>query len=84
MPAQPIRCLTAGSRSLLNNRYINYHRAHIKQLKQAVEEGVDVMGYTTWGGIDLVSASTGQIEKRYGMIYADMNDKGEGTFERKR
>lgn len=37
-----------------------------------------------WGGIDLVSASTGQIEKRYGLIYVDMNDKGEGTFERRR
>ncbi len=70
--------------SIHDDYRINYHRAHIRQLKQAVDEGVDVMGYTTWGGIDLVSASTGQIEKRYGLIYVDMNDKGEGTFERKR
>lgn len=53
-------------------------------MKEAVEEGVDLMGYTTWGGLDLISASTGQIEKRYGMIYVDANDKGEGTYERKR
>ena len=70
--------------SIHDDYRINYLRAHIAQLRQAVEEGVDVMGYTTWGGIDLVSASTGQIEKRYGLIYVDMNDKGEGTFERKR
>ncbi len=63
---------------------IDYHRAHIQKLKEAVEEGVDIFGYTTWGGLDLVSAGTGQMEKRYGMIYVDMDDKGNGTFERKR
>lgn len=61
---------------------IDYLREHIAMMKEAVEEGVDLMGYTTWGGIDLVSASTGQIEKRYGMIYVDANDKGEGTYKR--
>lgn len=70
--------------SIHDDYRINYLRAHIKEMIQAVDEGVDLMGYTTWGGIDLVSASTGQIEKRYGLIYVDMNDKGEGTFERKR
>ncbi len=63
---------------------IDYHRRHIQKLKEAIEEGVNIFGYTTWGGLDLVSASTGQMDKRYGMIYVDMNDKGEGTFERKR
>ena len=51
-------------------------------MKEAVDEGVDLMGYTTWGGIDLVSASTGQIEKRYGLIYVDVNDKGKGSYKR--
>ena len=63
---------------------IDYHRAHIKAMKEAVEEGVDLRGYTTWGGLDLVSFTTGQMEKRYGMIYVDMDDKGNGTLERKR
>ena len=49
-----------------------------------VEDGIPLLGYTCWGCIDLVSASTGEMKKRYGMIYVDMNDKGEGTFERKR
>ncbi|MBQ2657663.1 MAG: glycoside hydrolase family 1 protein [Erysipelotrichaceae bacterium] len=61
---------------------IDYLRNHIKSLKEAVEEGVNIFGYTTWGGLDLVSAGTGQMEKRYGMIYVDMNDKGEGDLRR--
>ena len=55
---------------------IEYLRGHIQAMKEAVEEGVDLFGYTTWGGLDLVSAGTGQVEKRYGMIYVDMDDKG--------
>ena len=61
---------------------INYLREHITAMKEAVDEGVEVMGYTTWGGIDLISASTGQMEKRYGLIYVDANDQGEGTYQR--
>ena len=68
--------------SIHDDYRIDYLRSHIQTMKEAVEEGVDLMGYTTWGGIDLVSASTGQIEKRYGMIYVDANDKGEGTYKR--
>ena len=68
--------------SIHDSYRINYLREHISAMKEAVEEGVDLMGYTTWGGIDLVSASTGQIEKRYGLIYVDANDKGEGTYKR--
>lgn len=63
---------------------IDYLRNHIQSLKEAIEDGVDIFGYTTWGGLDLVSAGTGQMEKRYGMIYVDMNDKGEGSLERSR
>ncbi len=68
--------------SIHDDYRIDYLRSHIQTMKEAVEEGVDLMGYTTWGGIDLVSASTGQIEKRYGMIYVDANDEGEVTYKR--
>jgi 6-phospho-beta-glucosidase len=63
---------------------IEYLRAHIAAMKEAVEEGVNIFGYTTWGGIDLVAASTGEISKRYGMIYVDADDKGNGTYDRYR
>lgn len=63
---------------------IDYLRDHIRAMREAVEEGVDLFGYTTWGGLDLVAASTGQMNKRYGFIYVDMDDEGKGTFERRR
>ncbi|WP_110932043.1 6-phospho-beta-glucosidase [Paenibacillus bouchesdurhonensis] len=64
---------------------IDYLREHIAHMKEAIlTDGVDVMGYTVWGCIDLVSASTGEMKKRYGMIYVDRNDKGEGTLRRER
>ena len=55
---------------------------HIAEMEKAIENGVDVMGYTVWGCIDLVSASTAQMSKRYGMIYVDRNDDGSGTLKR--
>ena len=62
---------------------IEYIREHIKAFKDAVEiDGVDLLGYTTWGCIDLVSASTGEMSKRYGFIYVDKDDKGNGTLDR--
>ena len=62
---------------------IDYLRQHIRELKKAVEiDGVDVMGYTSWSGIDLVSATTAQITKRYGHIYVDYDDQGNGTGNR--
>lgn len=64
---------------------IEYLREHIKAMKDAVEiDGVDLMGYTAWGCIDLISASTGEMSKRYGMIYVDRDDQGNGTFNRYR
>ncbi len=64
---------------------IDYLRAHIKAMKQAVnEDGVPLMGYTPWGCIDLVSASTGEMKKRYGFIYVDKDDSGKGTLKRSR
>lgn len=68
----------------INDDYrIDYFRRHIAAMKDAVEiDGVDLMGYTPWGCIDLVSAGTGEMKKRYGFIYVDMDDKGHGTLKR--
>lgn len=64
---------------------IAYLREHIRAMKAAVEEdGVDLMGYTVWGCVDLVSASTGEMKKRYGFIYVDKQDDGSGTLARSR
>lgn len=64
---------------------IDYLRKHIIEMKKAVEEdGVDLMGYTPWGCIDIVSFGTGEMEKRYGFIHVDKNNKGEGTLERRK
>ncbi len=61
---------------------IEYLREHIKALSDAICDGVPVIGYTAWGCIDLVSASTGEMKKRYGMVYVDLDDKGNGTANR--
>ena len=61
---------------------IDYLRKHIEQMKLAVEDGVDLMGYTPWGCIDLISASTGEMAKRYGMVYVNRYDDGTGDFAR--
>lgn len=62
---------------------IDYLKKHIQAFKDAVEiDGVELLGYTTWGCIDLVSASTGQMSKRYGFIYVDCDDEGNGTLKR--
>ena len=61
---------------------IDYLREHIKAMSDAIDDGVDLMGYTTWGCIDLVSASTGEMSKRYGFIYVDKDDEGHGTLKR--
>ncbi|WHQ73243.1 6-phospho-beta-glucosidase [Pantoea sp. Lij88] len=63
---------------------ISYLNDHLVQLREAIEDGVDVMGYTSWGPIDLVSASKAELSKRYGFIYVDRDDKGEGTLARSR
>lgn len=64
---------------------IEYLREHIKAMEQAVNvDGVPLMGYTPWGCIDLVSASTGEMRKRYGFIYVDRDDEGNGTGKRSR
>ena len=61
---------------------IAYLKEHIKALKEAICDGVDVIGYMPWSAIDLVGLSTGSIEKRYGFIYVDMDNEGNGTLKR--
>ena len=69
----------------INDDYrIDYLRSHINAMGEAIEDGIPVIGYTTWSCIDLVSASTGELSKRYGFIYVDLDDQGQGTRERKR
>lgn len=69
----------------INDDYrIDYLRQHIMEMKEAMEDGVELLGYTSWGCIDLVSASTGEMSKRYGFVYVDKQDDGTGTLERKR
>lgn len=63
---------------------INYLRDHILAMKEAVEDGVDLIGYTPWGCVDLVSASTGEMAKRYGLVYVCKYDDGTGDLSRKR
>ena len=66
-----------------DNYRIAYLRAHIREMKEAVEtDGVELLGYMPWGCIDLVSAGTGEMKKRYGFIYVDLDDKGNGTGNR--
>ncbi len=63
---------------------INYLRDHIKAMAEAIEDGVELMGYTMWGCTDLVSASTGEMKKRYGFVYVDKDNDGNGDFHRER
>ncbi len=69
----------------INDDYrIEYLREHINAMKEAIDDGVNLIGYTPWGCIDLVSASTGEMKKRYGFIYVDKDNGGNGTLERKK
>lgn len=63
---------------------IDYMRRHIRAMAEAIEDGVDLMGYTVWGCTDLVSASTGEMAKRYGLIYVNKYDDGTGDLSRRR
>lgn len=61
---------------------IEYFADHFKQVNLAIKAGVGVMGYTTWGCIDIISTSTAQMSKCYGFIYVDLDDLGHGTDKR--
>lgn len=71
-----------GVKTVIDDYRIAYLNDHLVQVGEAIQDGVDVIGYTTWGCIDLVSASTAQLSKRYGFIYVDRNDDGTGTLDR--
>ena len=68
----------------INDDYrIDFLKQHIQEMKKAIEiDGVDVIGYTTWSAIDIISAGTGEMKKRYGFIYVDRNNDGSGSFKR--
>lgn len=67
----------------INDDYrIAYIRDHLEALKEAIKDGVDLIGYTYWGPIDIVSAGTGEMKKRYGFIYVDKDNQGHGTLKR--
>lgn len=68
--------------SIHDSYRIDYLKQHIIQMKEAVKDGVELMGYTAWGPIDLVSMSTSEMSKRYGFIYVDLDDEGKGTLAR--
>ncbi len=71
--------------SIQDDYRIDYFKQHIEAMKDAVAyDGVELMGYTPWGCIDVVSAGTGEMKKRYGFIYVDMDDKGNGSLKRKK
>ena len=68
--------------SIQDDYRIDYTRRHIEQMKEAMDDGVECMGYLPWGTIDLVSAGGGEMKKRYGFIYVDLDDEGNGTGKR--
>ena len=70
--------------SIHDSYRIAYLQDHLRALSEAIEDGVDLRAYTWWGPIDLVSAGTGEMRKRYGFIYVDKHDDGTGTYERRR
>ncbi|WJQ01080.1 glycoside hydrolase family 1 protein [Geobacillus stearothermophilus] len=70
--------------SIHDDYRIDYLRRHIEAAREAIADGVELIGYLVWGCIDLVSASTGEFSKRYGLIYVDKHDDGSGTLERRK
>ena len=70
--------------SIQDDYRIDYTRRHIRQMGEAMKDGVECMGYLTWGTIDLVSAGGGEMSKRYGFIYVDRDDAGKGSLERRK
>ncbi|WP_420176695.1 glycoside hydrolase family 1 protein [Luteococcus sp. OSA5] len=71
-----------GVKTVIDDYRIQYLNDHLVQVREAIADGVELWGYTWWGPIDVVSASTAQLSKRYGFIYVDRNDDGTGTLER--
>lgn len=70
--------------SIHDDYRIEYLREHIKAINMAIDDGVDLFGYCSWGCIDEISAASGQMNKRYGFIHVDLDDEGNGTLERRK
>ena len=65
-----------------DEKRISYLRQHVEQMKEAIKDGVEVIGYYPWGPIDIVSCSSSEMSKRYGFIYVDQDDYGQGSKKR--
>ena len=76
--------LENGEKRIHDDYRIDYLRRHIQEVSNAIDDGVEVLGYTPWGCIDLVSASKTEMSKRYGFIYVDADDAGNRTYDRYR
>ena len=81
---RPGSCGYPDERGYVEDDYrISYLRDHIRAMRDAVEEdGVDLMGYTSWAPVDLISAGSGEMRKRYGFVYVDKQEDGRGTLDR--
>ncbi|MBC2255530.1 family 1 glycosylhydrolase [Listeria ivanovii] len=76
---------TVGEDGSIHDDYrIDYLAKHVEQMAEAIHDGVDLIGYTMWGIIDIVSCGTIEMSKRYGVIYVDLDDAGKGSYERKK
>lgn len=73
---------TVEGNSVHDDYRISYMRDHITAIKECVEEGADIFAYCAWGPIDIVSSSTAEMSKRYGLVYVDRDDLGNGTQKR--
>lgn len=73
-----------GTLTVLDQHRIDFCRGHIEAMGRAIDDGVEVMGYTAWGPIDCVSAASAEMTKRYGFVYVDRNQDGTGTLNRYR
>ncbi|WP_318617685.1 6-phospho-beta-glucosidase [Sporosarcina sp. YIM B06819] len=71
-----------SDREIHDDGRIDYLKKHLIEMSEAIEDGVDIIGYTSWGPIDIVSASTGEMKKRYGYIYVDKDNEGNGSLTR--
>ncbi len=76
------RDVVTENKTVEDDYRIEYLRKHIEQMKEAIDDGVNLIGYTPWSCMDLVSLSGGEMEKRYGFIYIDKSNQGDGTLER--
>lgn len=72
----------SSSGAIEDDYQIDYLQTHLLEVREAIADGVDLIGYISWGAIDLVSASTAELKKRYGFIYVDRDNQGNGTFNR--